>query len=82
MRVLVGTTAQKLPGRSSRAPIVQNLGPGTIHMDSDPNVNAESGLRMPPGTVFEFPRAMTLSGGAVWVVADQPNTDLRMMNIG
>lgn len=79
MRILVGTTAVQIPVDRSR-PVIQNLGPGDLYLDTDGDVDANSGLKLIPTAVYEFPVAG--AGMNVWVVATQASTDVRVIEIG
>lgn len=79
MRILVGTTAVNLPGGRAR-PVIQNLGPGDIYIDTDGDVDADSGLKLVPNAVYEFPTSGSLS--EIWVVATAENTDIRVVGMG
>lgn len=79
MQILLGTTAQNIRGDRS-LPVIQNLGPGTVYLDTDGDVDATSGLKIDPGAVYEFP----ISGGnmGIWIVASEANTDVRVIELG
>lgn len=79
MRVLVGTTSQKLPADRSR-PVIQNLGPGDVYLDTDGDVDADSGMKLAVGAVYEFPTSGATSD--IWVVATQADTDVRVIEVG
>jgi hypothetical protein len=79
MRILVGTTAVKIPADRSR-PVIQNLGPGDIYLDTDGDVDANSGLKLIPNAVYEFPTPGADSN--IWVVASEADTDVRVIEAG
>ena len=77
MKLLVGTTPVALPGNRQR-PVIQNLGPGTIYLDTDGDVSITDGLQLLPDVTYEFP----VSGGdsaGIWIVSDAANTDVRVI---
>ncbi len=80
MRILLGTTPQQIKGTRSR-PLIQNLGPGNVYVDTDGDVDAASGFKMVPNSVYEFPTSGASSVG-IWVVADAANTDVRVVGMG
>lgn len=80
MRILVGTSP--LPIRATRArPLIQNLGPGNVYLDTDGNVDADSGFKIIPNAVYEFPTSAGNSRG-VFIVSDTPDTDVRVIGMG
>jgi hypothetical protein len=80
MQVTVGTTAVKIPAPGRARPIIQNLGPGTIYLDTLKTVASSTGLVLSVGTIYEFP----VSGGHsdIWVISDAANTDVRVVGVG
>lgn len=82
MRVLVGTSVTSLPIRSEVTPVIQNLGPGVLYIDADPAVSATSGFVLDVGSVYEYPRDLAVAAGAVYAVASQANTDVRILVVG
>jgi hypothetical protein len=62
--------------------MLQNLGPGLVYFDNDPDVSIETGIQMSVGAVYEFPRDVSIGGGLVWLVADQDDCDVRSMRVG
>jgi hypothetical protein len=80
MKLLVGTTPVRIPGDRAR-PVIQNLGPGTVYVDTDGDVSADDGLMLLPNAVYEFPTPSANSKG-IWVVADQAGTDVRVVRMG
>lgn len=82
MQIIVGTTALRLDLDSASTPVVQNLGPGALYMDNDPNVTVSTGLKLNVGDVYEFLRDLNQAGGDMWLVADAANTDVRILVVG
>lgn len=80
MRVLVGTEPYQIQGNRAR-PLVQNLGPGNVYLDTDGDVDADSGFKITPGAVYEFPTSGAFSVG-IWMVADVDGTDVRVIGMG
>lgn len=63
-------------------PIVQNLGPGTLYLNtSSQNVVAE-GIKMEYMAVYEFPTALVEGPGEIWFAADGDTCDVRILNVG
>lgn len=79
MRILLGTDPVKLPGNRSR-PVIQNLGPGSVYLDTDGDVDSSSGFVIAPGAVYEFPAASSRSRG-IFVVSDTADTDVRVVTV-
>lgn len=81
MRVIVNTTPAVMPGPQTRSrPVIQNLGPGTVYIDTDENVSTATGFQLSPGTVYEFPVSGAYS--KLYAVADEDNTEVRLVRIG
>ena len=79
MRILVGTQSVKVRTDRSR-PVIQNLGPGNVYLDTDGDVDEDSGLKLVPNAVYEFPTVGSYSN--VWIVSDQADTDVRVIEVG
>ncbi len=62
-------------------PIIQNLGPGKVYFDFDEDVSVDSGIELPVGAAFEFSQDVG-PDGALFVVADQADTDVRVTVLG
>ena len=63
-------------------PIVQNLGPGTLYLNtSSQNVVAE-GIKMEYMAVYEFPTTLVEGPGEIWFAADGDTCDVRILNVG
>lgn len=82
MKIAVGTTPVQLPYKGHVTPMVQNLGPGVVYFDNDPNVSATTGIQMQVGAVYEFPGDLSGGGGLVWLVANSGTCDVRIMRVG
>ncbi len=80
MRVLVGTDPTPIKGTRAR-PLIQNLGPGNVYLDTDGDVDADSGFKIVPGAVYEFPSAGASSVG-IFLIADVEDTDVRIVGMG
>ena len=78
-RLLVGTTPVRVRADRSR-PVIQNLGPGDIYLDTDGDVDENSGLKLPVNAVYEFPTAGSLS--LIYLVATEADTDVRIIQMG
>lgn len=79
MKLTVGTTPVRLPVEG--APVLQNLGPGVLYMDSVPDVDVNTGIRVPVNQAYEFVKKLDLTSGALFLVATQ-STDVRYMEVG
>lgn len=80
---MLGTTPQKMPGVADRSrPVIQNLGPGNVYLDTDGDVDALSGFRIAAGGVYEFPTSGASSPRGIFMVADAANTDVRIVGMG
>lgn len=82
MKVVVGTEPVHLPIPADSTPIVQNLGPGVLYLDHDPEVSVDTGLKVPVDTGYEFARDLSQGGGQVYAVADADDTDVRILVVG
>lgn len=80
MQIILGTTAQRIPGDRSR-PLIQNLGPGNVYVDTDGEVTAEEGFKLVPNATYEFPTPGGNSTG-IWIIADAADTDVRVVGLG
>jgi hypothetical protein len=79
MQVTVGTTAVEVPIKVSATPVIQNLGPGVLYLDTDETVTTATGLKIDVGSAYEFPRDVDRS---VFMVASVASTDVRIMVVG
>lgn len=80
MRILLGTEPQQIKGTRAR-PLIQNLGPGNVYVDTDGDVDADSGFRIAPNSVYEFPTSGGSSKG-IFLVSDIEDTDVRVVGMG
>lgn len=79
MQFSVGMTPEKLPVKAGQTPIIQNLGPGDLYLDVNPDVTIDDGLKVLPDGSYEFLRDITED---VYAVSDQAATDVRIMVVG
>jgi hypothetical protein len=82
---MVITTAQGAYNtgyQNSQAPIIQNLGPGTLYVGNTSSNLTTEGLQLPVGAVYEFPAPLAEGAGAVWIQASGANCDVRILNVG
>jgi hypothetical protein len=65
-------------------PIIQNLGPGDIHIYNKPDNIVSEGLFIPVNGVYEFPTALVEGAGNLWIQVCIAGTsaDVRIMNVG
>ncbi len=80
MQKIVGTSAQKVVAGGRQRPVIQNLGPGVIYLDTGGTVTVSTGLRIPVGAVYEFPTSG--SEDDIWIIATEADTDVRVIEIG
>lgn len=73
--VTVGTAVTQLPGdhRLSSQLIIQNLGTGSLFIDSNPAVTIATGMKIVAGASFTFLKVP----GALYLIADAIGTDVR-----
>lgn len=81
-KLTVGVTPVELPLTGTTTPVIQNLGPGTVYFDADSEVAAETGLEVPVGGGYEFPRDLNLGEGVIYLVATEVGTDVRYLAVG
>jgi hypothetical protein len=63
-------------------PIVQNLGPGTIYLNTSSQNVVSSGIKMEPMAVYEFPTSLVEGAGDLWFEATGDVCDVRILNVG
>lgn len=81
-KLTVGVTPVEVPRSGPGRPVIQNLGPGTVYLDTDNDgVTTGDGLRLEPGDAFEFTHAASYETG-VWLVSDTADTDVRVIVMG
>lgn len=80
MQILVGTTAVPVAAGGRQRPVIQNLGPGNVYLDTQGSVTPSSGLKIPVGFTYEFPTSGSLD--SIFIIADQASTDVRIIAIG
>lgn len=82
MKVVVGTAPVDLTVGGRGRPVIQNLGPGMIYLDSSSeDVSTESGIQIPVGVAYEFPTAAA-DDEKVSIVSDAADTDVRVVVMG
>jgi len=67
---------------ATQQPIIQNLGAGDLYLGSTSTDLTTTGLYLPPGAVYEYPKVVQDGAGAVWIQASGGNCDVRIMNVG
>lgn len=78
-KVTVGTAPVQLPVDVGETPVIQNLGPGVLYLDTRSNVAAGTGLKIPVDSAYEWPKDLTKT---VYAIADAANTDVRVLVVG
>lgn len=81
MQVLVGTEVVDLGIRNRVLPIIQNLGPGDLFINTDEPATLTNGLRLKPGEAMQFMTPSAQEAG-IWVIATEADTDVRIISIG
>lgn len=79
MKQVVGITVVNLDLPRSARPVIQNLGPGVLYLDSDPDVTVNSGLQLPVGAVYEFLMPLAGSDAGLSLISSLANTDVRIL---
>jgi hypothetical protein len=67
---------------ATQMPIIQNLGPGTLYLNTVSTNISTDGLQLPVGAVYEFPKVVQDGAGAVWIQAIGGDCDVRIINVG
>ena len=80
--ILAADTPTNTGYTGTQQPIIQNLGPGNLYIGATSSDLSTTGLYLPAGAVYEFPAVVQDGVGAIWIEADQNNTDVRILNIG
>ena len=78
-KITVGMSPIALPVTRGETPIIQNLGPGILYLDTRSDVTASTGLLVDVHSAYEWPSDVTR---AVYAVADAEGTDVRVMVVG
>lgn len=79
MKKLLGTLPVPLLDKIDEGrPLVQNLGPGKVYLDTVATVSVGTGFEMAVGGTFEYAEDSNITP-TVYAVADEANTDLRMI---
>jgi hypothetical protein len=79
VRLIIGPEPVRVIPPPTAKPILQNLGPGLLYYDTDDSISADTSIRMPVGSVYEFAESFTRSGSGLWLVADTADTDVRIV---
>jgi len=82
MIITVAQGAYNTGYTATQMPIIQNLGPGTLYLNTVTTNIATDGLQLPVGAVYEFPRVVQDGAGAVWIQASGGDCDVRILNVG
>lgn len=80
--ILAANTPTNTGYTGNSQPIIQNLGPGNLYIGTTGDNLQTTGLYLPAGAVYEFPAVVNEGAGQVWVEADAPDTDVRIINVG
>lgn len=67
---------------ATQMPIIQNLGPGTLYLNTVSTNISTDGLQLPVGAVYEFPKVVQDGAGAVFIQAIGGDCDVRIINVG
>jgi len=82
MNITVAQGAYDTGFSNSQAPVIQNLGPGTLYVGNTSSNLTTEGLQLPVGAVYEFPAPLAQGAGAVWIQASGSTCDVRILNVG
>jgi hypothetical protein len=63
-------------------PIVQNIGPGVLYFNTSGTDVINTGIKMDPMAVYEFPTTLVEGPGDIWFQADEDTCDVRILNVG
>jgi hypothetical protein len=80
--ILAANTPTNSGFSGTQQPIIQNLGPGNLYIGTSSTNLSTTGLYLPAGAVYEFPATLVEGAGAIWLEADAPDTDVRVINVG
>lgn len=82
MVITVAQGAYNTGYTATQMPVLQNLGPGILYLNTvGTNITTE-GLQLPVGAVYEFPKIVQDGAGAVWIQASGGDCDVRILNVG
>lgn len=78
--ITVGTTATALDlaGNSRAKPVLQNLGPGIIEVDQNPDLVFGQGIQVGVGQTYEFPLWITETMVPPYLISDTADTLVRV----
>ena len=79
MNISVGVAPAAIPIRQGDRPVIQNLGPGDLYIDTEPDVTTASGIKIVVDGSYEFPMDPLKT---VYAVASVDATDVRVMVVG
>jgi hypothetical protein len=82
---MIVTTAQGAVNTGytgTQMPVIQNLGPGALYIGNTSTSLTTTGIYLPAGAVYEFPKVVQDGAGAVFIQADGGNCDVRILNVG
>ena len=79
--ITVGTSAVQIAYDPERILVIQNLGTGNVYIDHDPSVTTSTGFKLAADAVYEYPRQLNLGEGAVWIIGDAADTDVRLLEV-
>lgn len=78
----VGTIPMDITAFIGRVrPVIQNLGPGDLYVDTDTEASIEGSIKIAVGVIWEFQAAIG-EGDTLSLVATQEDTDVRLMGMG
>jgi hypothetical protein len=80
LTVAAGAVNTGLTGAT--APVIQNLGPGTLYFGPTPDDLLTEGLVLPAGKAYEYPAHLVMGSGALWIQAQEDSCDLRIVLVG
>lgn len=80
MKVMVGLTATSVDKGGRGRPLIQNLGPGTVYLDTDQDATVSDGLQLSVGDVYEFPGGGS-SETVISLISTIDATDVRIIRM-
>ena len=75
----VGTAPVRLPARIGDRPVVQNLGPGDIYVNTRADVTTSDGLKIPVDQAYEWPGDLAAD---LYAISTLDDTDVRVIVVG
>lgn len=68
--------------KSSDRPIIQNLGPGILHLSTSNTNISTTGIELPVSSVYELSTTLIEGAGRIYLRASNDVCDVRILNVG